>query len=166
MKKIAFILILSSIICHSQNHKVDREAFRLELVADAENNYSADIPKSPYFVKAKVIQIYPSEELFVETEIKGDSIFSMNVVEKIAFPKKTIKLKFLQNVTDRKNTQMILSVVNPFDKKMKYDAIMYILVGQQWVPTSIIPIQPKLVGYETWPDVITTIALENWRFVP
>ena len=113
----------------------------------------------------KVLQIYPGEELNIETEIKGDSIFSMKVVEEIAFPEKTIKLKFLQNVTNRKNTQMILSVVNPFDNKLVYNAMIYTVGGQRWSPTSIIPIQPKLVGYETWPDVIVTMALEKWRFI-
>lgn len=164
MKKITFVLFLLSMICYSQNQKIDRESFKLELVANAENNYSVNISKSPYFVKEKVLQIYPGEELNIETEIKGDSIFSMRVVDKVIFPEKTIKLKFLQNVTDRKNTQMILSVVNPFNRKLVYDAMIYTVGGQQWSPTSIIPIQPKLVGYETWPDVIATMALEKWRF--
>ena len=165
MKKTTFALLILSMVCYSQNQKIDRKPFKLELVADAENNYSANISKSPYFVKEKVLQIYPGEELNIETEIKGDSIFSMKVVDKISFPEKTIKLKFIQNVTDRKNTQMILSVVNPFDKKMVYDAKIYTVGGQRWSPTSIIPIEPKLVGYETWPDVIATMALEKWRFI-
>ena len=158
------ILLLVTSFSYSQNQKVESEAFKLELIADPENNYSADISKSPYFVKEKVIQIYPGENLNIETEIKGDTIYSMKVVEKVTSPEKTIKLKFLQNATDRKNTQMILSVVNPFDRKIIYDAMMYTVGGQKWVPTSIIAIQPNLVGYETWPDVIATIVLENWRF--
>ena len=165
MKKITFILILLSAICQSQNEKSEREPFKLEIVADAENNYSANISKFPYFVKEKVLQIYPGEELNIETEIKGDSIFSMKVVDKIAFPEKTIKLKFFQNAPDRKNTQMLLSIVNPFDRKLIYNAMIYTVAGQRWSPTSIIPIQPGLVGYETWPDVIATMALEKWRFV-
>lgn len=164
MKKITFTLFLLSMMCYSQNQKIDREPFKLELVANAENNYSVNIAKSRYFVKEKVLQIYPGEELNIETEIKGDSIFSMRVVDKVIFPEKTIKLKFLQNVTDRNNTQMLLSVVNPFDRKLVYDAMIYTVGGEQWSPTSIIHIQPKLVGYETWPDVIATMALEKWRF--
>ena len=163
MRKITFALLLFSMICYSQ--KNEREALKLELVVNEENNYTANIPKSPYFVKEKVLQIYPGEELNIETEIKGDSIFSMKIVDKIVFPEKTIKLKFLQNVTDRKNTQMILSVVNPFDQKLIYDAVIYTVGSKEWSHTSIIPIQPKLVGYETWPDVIVTMALEKWRLI-
>jgi hypothetical protein len=165
MKKITFALLLLSIICYSQNQKIDREPFKLELVANADNNYSVNIPKSPYFIKEKVLQIYPGEELNIETEIKGDTIYSMRIVDKVTFPDKTIKLKFLQSVTNRKNTLMMLSVVNPFDRKLVYDAMIYTVGGQQWSPTSIIPIQPKLIGYETWPDVIATMALEKWRFI-
>jgi hypothetical protein len=164
MKLILPIILLVSFTCLSQNQKVNRESFKLELVANPENNYSAEISKSPYFVKEKILQIYPGEELNVEAEIKGDSIFSMQVVEKIKHPERTIKIKFFQNVTDRSNTQMILSVVNPFDEKLIYNAMMYTVGSQEWQPTSIIPIHPKLVGYETWPDVIATIALEKWRF--
>lgn len=165
MRSILCFLLLTTIYCHSQNEVNDREKFKLELVVDQENNYAAEIPKSPYFVKEKILQIYPGEELNVEAEVQGDSIFSMKVVKQITHPEKTIRIKFLQNVGDRKNTQMILSVVNPFDQKLIYDARMFTVDRQVWESTSIIPIQPKLVNYETWPNVIATLALEKWRFV-
>ncbi|WP_409417901.1 hypothetical protein [Flavobacterium sp. PS2] len=157
----AFLLF---ILCYSQDVKTNRESIKLELIADAENNYSMQVPNSPYFVKEKILQIYPSEKLYIETVIKNDSIYSMEVVNKNVNPKRTIEIEFSQNVTDRTNKQMLLKVTNPFDKKLNYNALMYIVGHDKWIPTSIIPILPNLVNYETWQDTIITLVLENWRF--
>jgi hypothetical protein len=159
-----FFAFLLFFVCNSQNTKTNRDTFKLELIVDAENNYSMQVPNSPYFVKEKILQIYPSEKLYIETVIKNDSIYSMEVVDKNVNPKRTIEIEFLQNVTDRTDKQMLLKVTNPFDKKLNYDAAMFIVGHDKWVSTSIIPILPNLVNYETWQDTIITLVLENWRF--
>ncbi len=41
---------------------------------------------------------------------------------------------------------------------------MYIVGYNKWLSTSIIPILPNLVNYETWNDVIISLVLERWRF--
>lgn len=161
MKNILAILFLT-LNCFAQEK---RSELKIDLVFDAENNYSMTIPESPYFVKDNVLQIYPGEELNIETEIKNDSIISMKVVKVVEYPERTINILFFQDAKDRTKTQMMLVVKNPFDKKLLYDAAIYIPTHQQWSKTSIIPIQPNLVNYEIWPDVIATMALENWRFV-
>ena len=88
----------------------------------------------------------------------------MKVVEKIVEPKRTIQIEFLQNVKDKKPEGMMLKVTNPFDRKLNYNAMMYIVGHNKWLSTSIIPILPNLVNYETWNDVIITLVLEKWRF--
>ncbi|MCV9930003.1 hypothetical protein OIU83_20250 [Flavobacterium sp. LS1R49] len=163
-KTFTLFAILLFVVCNSQNTKTNRDSFKLELIADAKNNYTMQVPNSPYFVKEKVLQIYPSEKLYIETIIKDNSIYSMTVVNKNLNPKRTIEIDFSQNATDRTNKQMLLKVTNPFNKKLNYDASMYIIGHDKWISTSIIPILPNLVNYETWPDVIITLALENWRF--
>ena len=59
---------------------------------------------------------------------------------------------------------MMLSVTNPFDKSLIYDAAMYRVGKDSWSKTSIIPIRPGLINFETWADIIITLVLENWRF--
>jgi hypothetical protein len=56
---------------------------------------------------------------------------------------------------------MILKVVNPFDKKLNYRAHIYLMKQKKWILTSIIAVLPKLSSYETWPDLIVTIALSG-----
>ncbi len=58
---------------------------------------------------------------------------------------------------------MMLKVENPFDKKLIYEAGMFIVGNNQWLSTSIMPVQEKLVGFELWNDVIITMILTDWR---
>lgn len=165
MKNTLFIIIIFiANFCYSQNEIKEREPFVLKLAVDDEQFYQMDIPKSKFFVKENIIQIYPTEKLNIEVEIKNDTIYSMKVVEKIVEPKRTIQIEFLQNVKDKKPEGMMLKVTNPFDRKLNYNAMMYIVGHNKWLSTSIIPILPNLVNYETWNDVIITLVLEKWRF--
>jgi hypothetical protein len=165
MKKIIYLtLIFLTSYCYSQNEIKEREPFILKLAVDNDQFYQMNVEKSKYFVKENIIQIYPTEKLNVEVEIKNDTIFSMKVVEKIIEPKRTIQIEFLQNVKDKKPEGMMLKVTNPFGRKLHYNAMMYIVGHDKWISTSIIPIQPNLVNYETWNDVIITLVLEKWRF--
>ena len=165
MKKTLSILVLLifAISLNAQNEKPEREAFKLIVAIDSVNFYQQDVAKSPYFVKDKILQIYPSEKIFIETEIKSDSIYSMSVVKENLNPERTIIVEFNQNVQGRIHDGMMLSVKNPFDKTLKYEALMYIHGGTEWIPTSIIPIRPNLVNFELWNDVILSLVLVEWK---
>ncbi len=165
MRKTLLLLHLLSIsICLSQNEKPSRDSFKLEIVADSLNNYSMDVNASPYFVKDKILQIYPSENLFIEAEIVSDTISTMKVVEKNQNPDKTIEIEFVQKAEDRSNIITMLTVKNPFDRKLIYKAVMYTPKGDYWKPTSTIPVRPKLLAFETWPHSIITLVLSDWEF--
>ncbi|MNQ66728.1 hypothetical protein D3C85_812270 [compost metagenome] len=165
MKKLLYlVLILAASFSYSQNEVKEREAFTLKLLVDSEQFYQMNVDKSKYFVKENILQIYPTEKINIQVEIKNDTIFAMKVVEKIVEPKKTIQIEFVQNVKDNKSEGMMLKVTNPFDKKLNYNAMMYIVGHDKWISTSIIPILPNLVNYETWNDVIISLVLEKWRF--
>ncbi|WP_298144861.1 hypothetical protein [Flavobacterium sp.] len=161
-----FLLVLLTTVCLSasgQNEKVERAALKLEIAANETDQYITDIPASRYFVKEKILQIYCGETLFVECEIQGDSIHKMQVVEKNLNPSKTIEINFSQSAEDRKNIRTNLSVRNPFEKKLSYQAFMFSPKSEQWVNTSIIPVLPKLVNYELWPHAIISLVLVEWK---
>jgi len=163
MKKILIIIFIFLANFIQAQDKINRESFKLDLAVDSTQYYSMDVMQSPYFVKEKTLQIYCSEKLFVETEIKGDTIYSMKVVGKNKFPEKTIEISFTQNEEDRSNIITMLNIKNPFNKILKYDAMMFTPYSQKWKSTSIIPIQPKLQNFESWPHTIITLVLDNWR---
>lgn len=162
MNKIFFLFILFTFcIFYAQS---SRKAFTLEIAADETHQYQSEVSASPYFVKDKVLQIFCGETLFIECEVKGDTISMMKVVEENINPDRTIEINFSQNSEDRKNIITSLIVTNPFNKKLNYNAMMYTPKYTTWKETSIIPIGAKLQNFETWPHSIITLVLDKWRF--
>jgi hypothetical protein len=163
-KLITPLLILMCVgILKGQNEKPNRESFNLTVVLDSINFYEQIVDKTPYFVQNHILQIYPSEKLNIEVEIQNDTIHSMKVVNENLNPNKTIIIDFKQEVNGKEHGSMILSVMNPFDKNLIYDAKMYVLGGTEWIPTSIIPIMPKLTNFELWNDIILSLVIDNWK---
>ena len=164
MKRILAILaILGAQNCFAQNEIVNRQPFTLKLPVDGVNYYEQQIASTPYFIKDKTLQIYPGEKLFLEVEIKKDTIFSIKVVKENLSPERTIEIDFSQSVKENKSEMMMLKVTNPFKKTLEYNALMYIVGQDHWINTTINPVLPKLAGYETWSDVIITMVLDKWK---
>lgn len=162
-KTILLIVTIFSISVYAQNEKPERDAFELSITIDTINFYKQDVLKSPYFVKEKILQIYPTEKIFIEAEIKADSIHTMKVVKENINTEKTIIIEFTQNAENRIHKNMLLSVTNPFNKTLSYEALMYINGVDKWIPTSIIPIKPNLSNFEFWNDIILSLVLIEWK---
>ncbi len=159
---LTFAAIIFYQLSHAQNFKPTREAFTLKLAVDGEKFYEEDLKSSAYFPRPGLLQIYPTEKLNIEVEIKADTIFSMQVVKENLNPEKTIEIVFSQTVENNKHELMMLKVNNPFDKELSYKARMFVVRQEKWARTSIVPIPAKLSGYETWPDVIISLALYDF----
>ena len=157
------ICLVESIAAFAQNEKVNRDEFILQLPVNGEQYYEQKVESSPYFVKEKVLQIYPGEKLYIEVEVKKNEIISMKVVKENLNPEKTIEIEFTQKVEDRKSEWMMLRIENPFKKDLEYKAMMFIVGHDKWINTNVLPIQAKLSGYETWSDVIITLVLTEWK---
>ena len=163
IKLLSIILILSFEATYSQNIIINREPFILKLPVDGKQYYKQEIKTSPYFVKENDLQIYPGEKLLIEVKTKKKEIVSMKVVKENLNPKKTIQIEFTQNVKNRMSKSMILKIDNPLKKDLEYEALMYIVGHKKWIRTSVIPVRANLKSFETWPDVIISLVLRNWR---
>ncbi|WDF77758.1 hypothetical protein PQ469_28130 [Mucilaginibacter sp. KACC 22773] len=164
MKNYLFLfLLLIGKECDAQTVDSNtRPPFELKLFVNDSTFYNAPMNASQYVYNKKTIQVFPGESLLIEAELSGDSLVNLKVVPENIHKEKTIKISFSQSVEGRIHQQMILSVVNPFSKKLDYSAQINLLNQKKWVKTSIIPVLPGLVSYETWPDLITTIALYDF----
>lgn len=156
-------LLLLCVLGFGQNKKEFRESFTLTLAVDSTQYYKQEVLRSPYIPKDDILQIYPGEKLFIEATVVNNQISLIEVVKENLHPDKTIGIDFQQNVNDKENKGMMLFVENPFDKTLKYEALIYIVGQEGWRKTSIIPVRPKLSTAEMWPDVIITLVLHNWR---
>lgn len=164
MKRVIILILLAvNSTSYSQKEVIQREPFALKLVVNDKEPYEMNV-KGDYFVKKNVLQIYPTEMLNIEAEVKNDTIYSMKVVDKIVNPEKTIQIEFIQNVKDQKSEGMTLGVKNPFDKKLNYSAAMFIIgINDRFVPTTVKPVPPKKINIEKWEDVIVTLVLSKWK---
>ena len=164
--KIILILLfgMSFSILFAQNERLAREAFTLKLPVNETGFYEQKVLKSPYFVKENILQLYPGEQLFIEIDTTKNEIISMKSVKENINPKKTIRIEFTQTTKDKKSELMMLMIENPFDKDLEYKAMMFIVGHDKWLNTNVFPVKAKLTGYETWSDVIITLALSDWKF--
>lgn len=161
--KIALLCLMPFQVLWAQNEKPLREAFTLQLAVDQKTYYEQEIAVTPYFVQDLVLQIFPSEEIFIEVEVENDSIKTMKTVRENLNPQKTITLHFYQTKKDKSPTGMFLKVYNPFDEILHYEALMFVVGDDRLLETSIIPVSPQLTNYETWHDAIVSLVLVNWR---
>ena len=165
MKKIVLLLVcvLGINFIFAQNETPNREAFTLKIYVDGEQYYEQKVEDSPYFVKEKVLQIYPEEKLFVEVEVEKKEIISMKVVKENLNPEKTVEIELKQTIEGRESKFMTLEIMNPFEKDLEYKAMMFIVGQDKWINTNVLPIKAKLTGYEIWTDVIITLVLTEWE---
>ena len=167
MKKMALMLsfVFPTAFCFGQtNNLAQRDAFKLKIAVNDTNFYSADIKSAAYVLPDNSIQIYPGEKIYVEVELVKKEIRSMKTVKENLNPEKTITISFSQETEGKKHKGMMLNIENPFNKKLEYKANMFLMKYNKWAPTSVLPVQAKLSSYETWSDLIVTIALSGWTF--
>jgi hypothetical protein len=164
MKRIVFLLfcfLSISQIAYGENELV-RKSFDLKLAVDNDIFYKTIVPESPYVLKDNSLQIYPGEDLFFEAKVDGSKIVKLTAVKENKFKEKTIEIKFEQICEGRKHKLMMLTIKNPFSKDLNYGAGIYLMNNKKWVSTSVLPVLAGKVAFETWPDIIVSIALNNF----
>ena len=164
MKKIILLIIASLTLefLYSQD-VVNRKAFSLELAVDNDSFFNAEIGESPYILKDNTVQIYPGEKLFIEATLENGKIVSLRCVNENKNIERTIEIKFEQITEERLHKFMMLTIKNPFDKTLKYSAFILLMKYKKWIKTSVLDINPGLTNFESWPDIITSIAINGWE---
>ena len=168
MKQILFLVILfltSTISSKGQDTTVlKRTPYTLKIDVDKKNFYEDQIGPTPYIFPNNGMQIYPGETIYVEVVQDKGIIKSMKAVNEITNPKTTLTIKFSQQSENKIHQMMMLEVQNPFAKNLTYEATMFLLNQKKWVDTDVYPVMAGLSGIETWPDIIISLGLSNWKF--
>lgn len=139
-----------------------RGSVKIFLFIDNDQYYEDNLKDIPYIFEKSVLRLYPNEKVFLECEIDNDKLINLKVVKEIKKPKNTITISFDQIHDKKIHKYMALKVVNPFDRDLKYSAIVYPLSIKKYVQTNILPVPAKLTSYESWPDLIPTIILKDF----
>ena len=134
----------------------------MSLPVDKNSVYEEDIKATPYVMPDKTVQIYPGETIYLEVRQDSGKIVSVTAVKEIKDPTITLTIKLTQSVKKKVHEMTLLEVHNPFSNRLNYKAVMFLMRQKKWVNTNVYPVEPKLSGFETWPDVIISLGLGDW----
>lgn len=142
--------------------QLKRVPYKLTVAVDKNTFYEEEIKATTYVLPNKAIQLYPGETIYVEVEQENGNIKSLKAVNKIKDSSKTLTLSFTQSTKKQVHEMMMLKVINPFPNKLIYKANIFLFTQKKWVSTNVYPVEAGLSGFETWPDIITSIGLGDW----
>ena len=108
------------------------------------------------------VTIKPGETICVELQMRGDRIIPVAVVS-VANQDSTLVLK-AWNEPGKPDT--FLTLHNPMDVSIRYEAQMLLPVKSHAEYTSSCPVMSRRFALEHWPYAITELTLSNFRVEP
>jgi len=163
LKAILLFLFVAIIdFSHAQTDKTNtRPPFELKVFVTDSTVYDAQMKETQYVVHPGVLEIFPGDSILVEADVLKDSLVNLHVVTQTSNPKKTLLITFNQTGSGN-NRQMMLKIVNPFDRYLNYSANILPVQTKKWTSTSINPVYPHIVSYELWHYAIAAILLHDF----
>lgn len=139
---------------------VFREPFTLKLHIDKEHYYEAKFGKIPY-VHNGAVYLFKGDEFGLNLDIQDNSIRSVEYQPDVK--KAEVTLEFRQEVQPDGTAMMMLQIHNNTKHTLYVNALMTVPNKKGIARTSILPVQPGLSGFESWPHPIVQLALRNIR---
>ncbi len=159
----ALSLITTFLAFGQDSIQLKRTPYKLTVAVDKKTVYEEDIKATPYVFPNKAIQLFPGETVFIEIEQENGVIITVTAVDKNVNPDKTLIISFSQSSRKKVHELTILKIENPFSQDLMYTSKIFLLRQHRWADTDVYPVRAKLAAFETWPDIITSIALGNWK---
>ncbi|WP_347989639.1 hypothetical protein [Methylomonas sp. AM2-LC] len=137
-----------------------REPFTLTLHVDKERFYEEKLGKIP-FVYDGDVYLFKGDEFGLNLDIQDNSIKTVKYQQDLK--KADLTLKFTQEVKSDGTSMMILSMHNNTKHTLNVDALMTVPGKKGIAKTSILPLQPGISSFESWPHPIVQLVLRNIR---
>jgi hypothetical protein len=139
---------------------VFRAPFVLKLHVDNERYYEEKFDKVPY-VAENSVYLFSGETFGINVTV------TENQLSRIAYApdpaKADVALGFTQE-TREKGWMMLLVIQNRLKRRLSFDALMTIPEKKGIYETSVLPVEPNLSNFESWPHPIVQLVLRNFRF--
>ena len=171
MKALCLILIATITASHgvcedqprpqaSTNGVAFRKPFTLKLHVDKEHYYEQKFPKIPYVYQDDVY-LFKGDAFGIDLQITNGAV--QGVSYQADTNKAAVSLRFMQEVRDDGDAMMLLVIENHTSRKLFIDALMTVPRQERPQKTSILPVDPGLSNYESWPHPIVQLVLHNIR---
>lgn len=142
------------------NSTVFRQPFTLTLHVDKEHYYEEKFGKIPY-VHDDNVYLFKGDAFGIDLDITNEVI--RGVSYQADTNKAAVSLRFTQEIRENGEAMMLLVIKNHTKRKLFIDALMTFPQRTKAQKTSILPVEPGLTGYESWPHPIVQLVLRNIR---
>ena len=138
-----------------------REPFTLKLTIDKDRYYEESYTNGIPYVFANDVYLFCGESFGINATIEKEKIVSISYQRETE--KADVEFTFSQEKTDDGKGMTMLVIRNRLKKRLYVDALMTIPEKTGVFRTSILPLEPGLSGYESWPHPIGQLVLRNLR---
>ena len=145
----------------SQTNLVFREPFTLKLHVDKEHIYEEHFERKIPFVANNDVYLFSGESFGLKLGVTNGEISTVTYKNDKAGA--DIEIEFKQDVQKDGDAMMMLVLKSNIKKVLYLDALMTVPGKKGIARTSILPLQPGLMGFESWPDPIVQLVLINLR---
>jgi hypothetical protein len=141
---------------------VFRAPFDLKLHIDIQHYYEQHFDKVPYVLDNDVY-LFAGESFGVNVIVVDNQITGLTYQPDLK--KCDIVFSFTQEKVHKDQMMMMLVTQSRLQHRLLLDALMTVPDQKGIFKTSILPIEPKLSSFESWPHPIVQLVLRNLRFV-
>jgi hypothetical protein len=139
---------------------VFRPAFTLRLQVDDRHSYEQQFDRVPY-VSENEVYIFAGETFGIDVRMAGDQIAAVSYR---ADPVRAdVEFAFRQERSPD-GPMMLLIIRNKLRKKLRLDGLMTVPGEKGVYNTNLLPVEPGLSNFESWPHPIVQLVLRNFRF--
>ena len=142
-----------------------REPRTVTLVLDEEREMRQELPPFPY-VYRDVVYVVPGDDFRLTGEVQGDRLVKLRVVKEGESPPLALRIRFSQEVESGTSMLMVLALDSTLPRALRYTVSMLPAESAGgFQPTSSCPVLPGRSVYESWPQPLRTLVLEDLRLV-
>jgi hypothetical protein len=140
---------------------VFRDPFTIKLYVDKERCYEQKIDKKIPFAADNNVYLFPGESFGLKLGIVNGEITTVSYQKEKAGA--DIELEFSQKIEENGDAMMMLVLKSKIKQTLYLDALMIVPEKKGNYKTSILPLEPGLMNFESWPHPIVQLVLINLR---
>lgn len=138
---------------------VMRKPFTLTLHIDKEHYFEQNMNAIPY-VHEDGVYLMKGDEFGISLDMSGGSI--KHVTYQPDLEKADMTFEFRQDVSAEPNGMMLLTIRNRTSKRLMMKALMTVPGHKNAAETSLLPVEPGLTNFESWPHPIVQLYLHDF----
>lgn len=144
----------------TQDEPVFRAPFKLKLHVDNDRLYEQSFDRVPY-VANKDVYLFAGESFGLNITATDNEVSRVEYEQDLG--KADVELRFTQEKS-KNGWMMMLVIRNKLKRRLYLDALMTVPGKKEILNTNVLPVEPNLSDFESWPHPIVQLVLRNLRF--